>query len=145
MTRAGVARGPGRCTRCGAEGVNRATCTGDKDSHEELGKGYTGPHLDTGNGSGPNRFEREYEEEEAVNDLIANETAEDDHVPNIPFEVEYTPPTPTTPPNRPGVFVVNLRLITRMPASTEQHLVDMVLGMADVIHLDTEFEELRYE
>jgi hypothetical protein len=151
-------RGSGRCTQCGAEGVNRATCTGSKDTHEALAKGYKGPHLNTGNGAGPTSYEKEYEEvveeltpdqtpieqlEAALDleedDIPFDEEEESDHVPDIPFEVQYTPP------RRPGVFVVNFRVITRMPASCEQHLVDIVHGMADVIHLDTEFEELQYE
>ena len=174
MTREGNS---GRCTRCGAEGVNRRSCTGDADTHAELAKGYTGPNLGSGNGSGPTRYPKEYEDEElpddcdleevveevhgftkdgrsavdftadqsphdASNELIAGLDLDDlDHTPDIPFEVAYTPPEPA----RPGVFIVSLRVITRMPAGTEAALVDFIHDIADVIYLDTDFEELRYE
>lgn len=138
----------GRCTRCGAEGVNRRSCTGDAETHAQLSKGYTGPNLGSGNGSGPNRFEKEYEDEphppvlplDEVDEVV-EEVLEDDHIPDIPFEVAYTPPEPA----RPGVFIVSLRVITRMPAGTEAALVDFIHDIADVIYLDTDFEELRYE
>ena len=177
MTREGNS---GRCTRCGAEGVNRRSCTGDAETHAQLSKGYTGPNLGSGNGCGPNRFEKEYEDEphppvlpldeveevveevhgftkdgrsavdftadqsphDASNELIAGLDLDSlDHTPDIPFEGVYTPPEPA----RPGVFIVSLRVITRMPAGTEAALVDFLHDMPDVIYLDTDFEELRYE
>jgi len=136
MSREGP-RGPGRCTRCGAEGVNRATCTGDKTSHEELGKGYTGPHLNTGNPSG-NQYKKEYDDVDVDIDAAAQEV-EMDSSEYFEGEIVYTPPARVH-----NLVKTTMTFITSTPIALE-NCTRLAIQEADLEHiwLDTEFLDVE--
>ena len=149
----GVPYGRTRCTICGALGVNRATCTGEKETHAALAGPYN-PQVNTGNGCGDETYEREYEPTEGSTgyDPTLNEApprpgenpATLDEI--FTGEIVYTPPIieADTPPTRVHNLVkTTLTFITTTPIALE-NACRLAIQEADIEHiwLDTDFEDV---
>lgn len=134
----GVSYGRLHCTRCGAEGVNRRTCTGDLESHGRLQKPYR-QMLGTGNQSSYNSedgkpYAKEY-------DLDPGNTAEDTEVSDILVgEIVYTPPAVEY--SKTEFHVVTFRVMTRFPLGLEATLMQAVNDDVHSLWIDTDFKEL---
>lgn len=134
----GVSYGRLHCTRCGAEGVNRRTCTGDSESHGRLQKPYR-QMLGTGNQSSYNSedgkpYAKEY-------DLDPGNTAEDTEVSDILVgEIVYTPPAVEY--SKTEFHVVTFRVMTRFPLGLEATLMQAVNDDVHSLWIDTDFKEL---
>lgn len=126
----GVSYGRLHCTRCGAQGVNRRTCTGDSDSHGRLQKPYR-QMLGTGNQSSYNSedgkpYAKEYEDAE-VSDILEG-------------EIVYTPPAVEY--SKTEFHVVTFRVMTRFPLGLEATLLQAVNDDVHSLWIDTDFKEL---
>ena len=160
---AGVPYGRTRCTACGAPGVNRRTCTGDRKTHAELAKPYT-PNIETGNGSGPTSYPREYDEDDTDHqattgydpslneappdqvDEVVDEFEDEPHPTVLPLddpdslldgEVVYTPPAH-------NLVKTTLTFITTTPIALEA-AARMGVQDQDIDHiwLDTDIEDVK--
>lgn len=152
----GVPYGRTRCTACGALGVNRATCTGDRATHAALAGPYR-PQVDTGNGTSGGGFEREYEEAPAadreVEEVVESITPPPALSPSVrpatldeifTGEVVYTPPQVADAPlTGHNLVKTTMTFITTTPIALE-NCARLAIQEADLEHiwLDTEFEDV---
>lgn len=143
----GVSYGRLHCTRCGAEGVNRRTCTGDSESHGRLQKPYR-QMLGTGNQSSYNSedgkpYAKEYEYGNTAEDgtWIPDQDSEDTEVSDIlEGEIVYTPPAVEY--SKTEFHVVTFRVMTRFPLGLEATLMQAVNDDVHSLWIDTDFKEL---
>jgi len=149
----GVPYGRTRCTLCGALGVNRATCTGDIDTHAALAGPYR-PQVNTGNGGGDSNYEREYDEatvattgpDPSLNEAPAprargENPATLDEI--FTGEIVYTPPAANAPAPGHNLVKTTLVFITTTPIALE-NAARLAIQEADLEHiwLDTDFEDV---
>ena len=146
---AGVPYGRTRCTACGALGVNRATCTGDRATHAALAGPYR-PQVNTGNGCGDETYEREYDE---IDEVVTGYDPANNEAPPATLdeiftgEIVYTPPTPSEVANSPApghnLVKTTMTFITTTPIALE-NAARLAIQEADLEHiwLDTDFEDV---
>lgn len=151
---AGVPIGPTRCGRCGAEGVNRRTCTGDADTHVLLAKEHrttlgsgNQPSYNTEDGKQP---AREWEYGKKADERIAARRAELEA--GVPLEepdslltgeVVYTLPFGRDRAT-PMLVKTTLTFITKTPLALE-NCARLSIDEAELesIWLETTFEDLE--
>lgn len=145
---AGVPVGPTRCGRCGAQGVNRRTCTGDANTHVLLAKEHrttlgsgNQPSYNTEDGKQP---AREWEYGKRADERIAARRAELEEPDSLlTGEVVYTPPHRGTTPT-PMLVKTTLTFITKTPLALE-NCARLSIEEAELesIWLETTFEDLE--
>ena len=140
--RPGIPIGPTKCGRCGAEGVNRRTCTGDADTHVLLAKGHrttlgrgNQPSYNTEDGKQPKREWGEWAERG-----LTEEQDEVDEVVDL-FTGDIVLTLPETEPKDAVLHQLTLKVVTKYPLGTEALLLAS-LESNSAIWIGTTFEEV---
>ena len=143
--RPGIPIGPTRCGRCGAEGVNRRTCTGDADTHVLLAKEHrttlgsgNQPSYNTEDGKQPAKEWGEWAQPDTAK--LHEEQDEVDEVVDL-FTGDIVLTLPEREPRDAVLHQLTLKVVTKYPLGTEALLLAS-LESNSAIWIGTTFEEV---